>query len=355
MTLAELDKNFAFKGITEKNLDWYDRYAPVFDWDGVADLEHFHRLDAAKRDRLPEGILEGYPSTGIRVRFTTDATVIALKAVLWIAADMPHMARTGSHGFDLFMSEQGQPLTFAQYFPTEEDHTLVSGQYLVPGEKKMRTFEINFPLYNGVLEFSLGFSAGAAFGTPAPYSLKDPVVYYGSSITQGACASRPCNCYTQMLTNHFNLRQINLGFSGRAKGEPVMARYIASLPMSVFVMDYDHNADTPEDLAATHEDFFHIVRAANPVLPIILISRPNTDRDPADACARFEVIARTYRNAVAAGDKHVYLVDGRRLFDGDMRVACTVDSCHPSDLGFFRMYEGVRPVMERALEEAEND
>lgn len=355
MTLAELDKNFAFKGITEKNLDWYDRYAPVFDWDGVADLDNFHRLNAADREKLPEGILQGYPSTGIRVRFATDASVIALKAVLWIRADMAHMARTGSHGFDLFMADEGQPLQFAQYFPTEEDHTLVSGQFIVPGEKKMRQFEINFPLYNGVLEFSLGFSAGASFGEPAAYALDKPVVYYGSSITQGACASRPCNCYTQMLTNHFNLRQINLGFSGRAKGEPVMAEYIAALPMSVFVMDYDHNADTVADLAATHEAFFKTVRAAQPKLPIVLVSRPNTDKDPADSDERFSVIARTYLNARAAGDKHVYLVDGRRLFDGDMRVACTVDSCHPSDLGFYRMYEGIKPVMAQAILEAEND
>ena len=346
MKLEELDKNFAFKGITAENLVWYDRYCPDFVWDGVGDLEHFHRIAAADLDRLPYGIREGYPSTGIRLRFCTDSRAVAVKAVLWLEADMNNMPRTGSHGFDLYEDDSGrgaaggQPVKFAQMFAPAEDHRLVAGEYRC-AEPGFHQYELSFPLYNGVLEFALGLEAGARFAPAAPFASEKPIVFYGSSITQGACASRPSHCYTSMVARRFNLRQINLGFSGRAKGEPEMARYIADLPMEVFVMDYDHNADTPEDLAATHEPFFRTVRAAQPELPIILVTRPNTDRDPADADLRFAVVEATYRHAREAGDSKVWLVDGRRMFDGEFRDNCTVDGCHPTDLGFYRMYQAV--------------
>lgn len=383
MKLEELDKNFAFRGITAENLVWYDRYCPDFVWDGVGDLEHFHRIAAADLDRLPYGIREGYPSTGIRLRFCTDSHTVAVKAVLWLEADMNHMPRTGSHGFDLyaddpgrgaaagfgldvagvsadsrpadFSARAGQPVKFVQMFAPAEDHRLVAGEYRrdcadsCRSEPGFRQYELSFPLYNGVLEFALGLEEGARFAPAAPFASEKPIVFYGSSITQGACASRPSHCYTSMVARRFDLRQINLGFSGRAKGEPEMARYIADLPMEVFVMDYDHNADTAEDLAATHESFFRTVRAAQPELPIILVTRPNTDRDPADADRRFAVVEATYRHAREAGDSKVWLVDGRRMFDGEFRDNCTVDGCHPTDLGFFRMYQGVAEKVEEAL------
>lgn len=361
MTLAELDKNMAFKGITSQNLRWYDRHTPEFSFDGCNDLENFHRINMEKDlPKMPEGIQYGYRSTGITLRFRTNATTIALKSVLWIAPSMPIMPLAGSHGFDLYLAdapEEGAVSALPRYRfpirPEPNEPTAVGGEYKLreldhPGT--WHDVEIGFPLYNGVLEFELGLNPEASLLPPSRLAKELPVVFYGSSITQGAAASRPGNCYTTMLARTLRLPQINLGFSGRAKGEPEMAAYIASLSMCAFVMDYDHNADTPSDLEATHEPFFKIVRKAQPNLPIILISRPNSDMDPADADKRFAIIEKTYKNALAAGDKNVYLVDGRKFFEEDQRDSCTVDGAHPTDLGFYRMYHTIRPVLEKALQ-----
>ena len=152
--------------------------------------------------------------------------------------------------------------------------------------------------------------------------------------------------------------QINLGFSGSGRGEEAVAEAIASIPLSAFVMDYDHNAPSCEHLEATHEKFFRIIREKQPDLPIIIMSMcniyPEFDNAAyAENLKRMEIIRKTCKNAVKAGDKHVYFIDGRTLFGKTDRTACTVDGCHPNDLGFYRMYETVLPTLLKALKNAE--
>lgn len=370
MKLSELDKNFIFKGIESEDLEWFDRFTPAFSFDGCADLKHFWRLPVYEKDlRLPEGIINGYPSTGIRLRFRTDADRIAIRAKLMNKADMAIMARGGSHGFDLFVYEarpgdNGPVPHFAGNFRPADVWDEVSSEIKLPepqGPVCMRDVLINFPLYNGVNEFFVGLPKDAGIEPPRAFSYEKPLVFYGSSITQGAAATRPQNAYTHMLAMHFDAPMINLGFSGRAKGEPEMARYIASLPMSVFVMDYDHNAETAEDLRKTHGPFFDLVRAAQPDLPIVIVSRPNPDNNWKDADERFEIIRTTYERARAAGDRRVWLVDGRRMFgalpgeegfDALEREAATADGAHPTDLGFYRMYRALVGAVGEALQSA---
>ena len=118
--------------------------------------------------------------------------------------------------------------------------------------------------------------------------------------------------------------------------------------MTVFVYDYDYNAPSPEHLQATHEPFFQIIRKAHPHLPVIMISKCNNNIPESDGPRR-EIIRRTYLNAVEAGDENVYFIDGLTLFGKEDQDACTVDGCHPNDLGFYRMYKTILPVLRRAL------
>ena len=142
---------------------------------------------------------------------------------------------------------------------------------------------------------------------------------------------------------------VNLGFSGNAKGEAEMANLIATLQMSAFVMDYDHNAPDVEHLEKTHETFFNIIRKAQPELPVIFLSKPDFDKNPDINALRREVIYNTYISALNNNDKHVYFVDGQTLFGEKDRDACTVDGCHPNDLGFMRMAEKIYPVLKHAV------
>ena len=213
----------------------------------------------------------------------------------------------------------------------------------------MRHYALYLPLYNGLEEFMLGFGPKAKIEAGRKPRLEKPLLFYGSSITQGGCASKVGSCYGTILARRLDAAQVNLGFSGNGKGEENMARYIASIPMSAFILDYDHNAPSAEHLLATHERFYQIVRAAQPDLPIVMVSMPDFDRDPETAAARRAVIVRTYARALEAGDRRVFYVDGQSLFGDTDRDMCTVNGCHPNDLGFLRMADRLEPVLRCAL------
>ena len=172
------------------------------------------------------------------------------------------------------------------------------------------------------------------------------MVFYGSSITQGGCASRPGNSYESMVSAALQADHINLGFSGNAKAEEEMAQYIKSLDMSVFVYDYDHNAPTLRHLEDTHQKMFLTIRESNPELPIVILSRPKYQLTETEQ-KRLAIVKRTYDEAIAAGDQHTHMIDGPTL----MRYAKndgTVDIHHPNDLGFHSMAKVLIPQL-RAL------
>lgn len=201
----------------------------------------------------------------------------------------------------------------------------------------MADYTINFPLYDGVKELYIALKKGAVILEPTPYSHSVPVVYYGSSITQGGCASRPGNSYEAIISRRLDVDYRNLGFSGSGKAEDLMAQYLADLEMSIFVCDYDYNAPDVEYLEKTHLPLYRAVRSKQPNVPIIFVSAPDILMDPETFVPRREVIRRTYTIALEEGDRNVYFIDGAELFDGDDWDSCTVDGCHPNDLGFYRM------------------
>ncbi|MBR5543783.1 MAG: SGNH/GDSL hydrolase family protein [Oscillospiraceae bacterium] len=313
--------------------------------------------------RLPDDIAEGtskgvqrlaFDTSGGRVRFSTDSEYIAINAAMSSASHFPHMPMTGSSGFDLYVSKNGHDV-YAGTFPPPATMTKGYTSIFHFGHREMREITINFPLYNVVDKLSVGVSEDAKVTKHSPYTFEKPIVFYGSSITQGGCASRPGNAYPAFISQKLDCDFINLGFSGVARAEETIMNYIASLPMSVFVYDYDHNAPTLEHLVETHERGYKIVREKNPSLPIIFVSAPRGDayskRENHDITfkKRRAVVFETYSKAFNAGDENVYFVDGASLYDGEFPLSCTVDGTHPNDLGFLRMATSIGKVCERVI------
>lgn len=284
-------------------------------------------------------------TAGGRVRFQTDSPYIAIHAKMPYICKMPHFALTGSAGFDLYEGYD-QPKYVQTFVPPVQMEDGYEGIREFP-EGKMREITINFPLYSAISELYIGLSEKAVILPPKPYRVEKPVVYYGSSITQGGCASRPGNSYQSIVSRRLNCNYINLGFSGNAKAEDEIAEYIAGLDMSVFVYDYDHNAPTIEHLEKTHERMFRIIRKANPDLPIVMMSRPKCYLTQSEE-RRLEIIRTTYQHAKESGDENVYLIDNRMLTELCGNEG-TVDNCHPNDFGFAAMAKAVGDVLEKLL------
>lgn len=191
----------------------------------------------------------------------------------------------------------------------------------------------------------------ATIEPPTPYKYSKPMLFYGSSITEGGIACNVCNGYNALISRHLDADYYNLGFSGNAKGEIEMADYINTIDMSVFIYDYDHNAPTVEHLSATHEPFFKRIREKNPTLPIVMMTRPFAVYGE-DEIKRREVVRKTYENAISQGDKNVYFINGEDFFKNDPdREVCFIDTIHPNDLGFYKMALIIEPIIKKILED----
>jgi hypothetical protein len=254
---------------------------------------------------------------------------------------MSHFTLCGVAGFDLYVDGSHVNCYRPPYEMTDQYESVIdvgSGMHEVT---------ISMPLYSNVREIFVGLSESAVVEEATPYRNEKPVVYYGSSITQGGCASRAGTTYQDFISRELNIDYLNLGFSGGAKGEDAMIKYVSELDMSLFVYDYDHNAPSCEHLEKTHEKMFLAIREAHPELPIIIMSMPNAILNNTQK-QRLAIIKRTYDNAVARGDRNVYLITGPELMqyvgnDG------TVDNTHPTDLGFWSMGKTISAVMKDLL------
>lgn len=319
----------------------------------------------APYDRLPakaEGVVRSpvwglsRNSAGLCTRFVTDATTI--KARWTLISDrlaMPHMPATGVSGVDLYVkADNGQWrwLSIGQPNAKETTSVLVSG---IPAGK--REFLLYLPLYNGVSSVEIGIPEESTLAKGPAYDEHHakPLLFYGTSITQGGCASRPGMVHTAILGRKFARPVINLGFSGNGKMEPEMATLIAELDPAVFVMDCLPNM-TPAEVAERVEPFVKTLRQARPVTPILLVEDRNYTNGflvTAQAVRNRDSQAnlrQVYERLRGAGVEGIHYLPATHLLGDDNEG--TVDNSHPTDLGFMRQAdafaEALRPILQTA-------
>lgn len=310
----------------------------------------FYRLPIDMLEKMPQYDRLGRRAVGGRVRFATDSTKLYVKITLACTREDINIPLSGSAGADIYLGSGRESRYLGYVAPDRHSPDEISAEKTFDLSGEMQTVTINLPRNDHLLAMEVGVCSGAALTEAPEYAIAAPIVFYGSSITEGGCAPRAGCAYTSAVCRWLDADYVNFGFSGGAKGEEVFARFIASLPaMSAFVLDYDHNAPSVEHLAATHAAFFGIVRKAWPELPIVMMSRPDADKYPDDGARRRDVVRATYSAAVAAGDKRVWFLDGGEFFGTEGRMECTVDGTHPNALGFMRMAERLYPLLSDIL------
>lgn len=339
MNISQVDRNFAVQtSLNIDNIKFYNIQEAPFSVYGVFfENGQYRRLPEQVAKSVSQAVYTLHTHTaGGRVKFITNSRFVAIHAAMPTIGKMPHFALTGSAGFDLYVGKKEEYCaSFIPPFNISDGYESV----IRFGDSAEREITINFPLYSSVADLYIGLDENAVLKKAPGYKHKKPIVFYGSSITQGGCASRPGNAYESIVSRALQTDYINLGFSGNAKAEDAIAQYIKHLDMSVFVYDYDHNAPTLQHLEDTHQKMFLTIRENHPDLPILLLSRPKYSLDEAEK-QRLAVIRKTYADAVAAGDQNTYFIDGPTLMKY-ARNDGTVDGCHPNDLGFHSMAKGL--------------
>lgn len=313
----------------------------------------YYRLDASKKSTYPSNVSTLATNTsGVTVRFRTNASYITLNATLRNAkTTYQHFTDRGAFGFDVYVGTGTNRVYCGQSLMTNAS-SLKGEKVTLPGGYQEVT--INLPLYAGVSSLQIGFPKDAVIAPPTSRTY-GTICFYGSSITQGGCASRPGNSYSNIICRMLNADNMNLGFSGSAKGEQSIAQYIASADIAAFVMDYDHN-HTVEGLRETHYAFYETVRKAHPDIPIIMVTRPvYLEKQTADQLERRTIIKNSYNQAVKNGDENVYFIDGNDFFPKEMPDLYTIDMTHPNDLGMYYMAKTIFATLKPALEKSYPD
>lgn len=346
MDITKYDKNFKVDTTIDKSdIKFYNaEEAPMRLYGVFREGNGFVRLPGEIASATSEGVAAlNNHSAGGRVRFCTDSPYVAVHADMGEAM-LGSSERT--RGFDIYVRENGKE-AFAGLFRSDAGNVNGIFENVIDfGSKEMREITINFPLYRQTKELYIGLSDTATVTAHPDYTYEKPIVYYGSSITQGGCASRAGLSYQGIISREIDTNFVNLGFSGSAKGEDAIREYMKNLDMSIFVLDYDFNAPTPEHLEKTHLPIYKAIREAQPTLPIIMASRPNP-RIPDDD-KREKIIHATYEYAIGNGDKNVYFISGKDL----MKISGndgTADGVHPNDFGFYSMAQGFLPIIKEIL------
>lgn len=346
--ISKLDENFKIQtSYGRSDIDFYNVLEePMTVYGVIHENGQFLRMPSAVSEKVSNGVFElSRHTSGGRVCFKTDSDFIAIDALTCGIYILPTMGMLGSSGFDVYVRENGKQSYCGAFMPSVKKEPHIQNIINFP-DRKMREVIVNFPLYCGVRELSIGVLQGSRMEKWSGYSRSVPMVLYGSSITQGGCANAPGTCYASLLSKRFDIDYINLGFSGNGKGEKAIFEYIADLDMSLFIYDYDYNAPTPEHLKETHFAGYEIVRKKHPDVPIIMASRPNFGSPTGNSLERRNIIAESFERAKALGDKNVYFADGQKHFADLYADGGTVDGCHPNDYGFRIMAKVFGDIME---------
>lgn len=322
---------------------------PCYEQDGK-----LFRLDYSKRSQYNSNLLNlAWNTSGGKIRFRTNSSQITVNVEVnntYFGYD--HMTLKGLAGIDVYVGTgtDRRWVNTAGLSGVSASNPKYSTTFVIGNGSDYQEVTIELPLYAGVKSISIGVKSGSQICEATPYTYEKPVVFYGSSITQGGCASRPGTCFTNLLSRALDFNLVNLGFSGSAHGELYMAEYIGNMDMSAFVMDYDHNAIDPQELKKTHYAFYQKVRELNPDVPIIFITKSDVAISDSDTnYVRREIIKQTYNKAIEAGDKNVYFISGEMIYGDTYRDFFMVDGCHPNDAGMLKIAETIYPVLKEIL------
>jgi lysophospholipase L1-like esterase len=348
----KLDENMSLKEIDAEGIAWYDpREKPFgltgFEWIKKDNVYRRLPIDPDWEIRQAVDQLANHTAGG-QVRFRTDSKRVLIRVELRERSGMYHMPATGQSGFDIYLMDSGiQRYVKTTRFP--HDTVRYQVELFNDDENQMRTFTLNFPLYNGVNSLLIGLEERSAPQAPPPFTMPGKIVIYGTSITQGGCVSRPGMAYSNILSRKLDVQFVNLGFSGNGRGESELAHLINQIADTrLIILDYEANAN--ETITKTIGPFVEILREEHPETPILIMSKiryasasagsPDYDRLIHNRDFQKNLVEERRTN----GDKNIYFLDGSTVL-GDDYFECTVDGVHPTDLGSFRIAEALYPVI----------
>lgn len=332
------------------DIQWHNGATFGVEGAGWADPQTpYNRFPAKAQGTVPQSVWDlSQQSAGLCIRFITNSNKVMVRWSLTGAnLAMPHMPATGVSGVDLYRREQDGSWFFVKNGRPEKQADNEMTAYLPGGKEGNRECLLYLPLYNGVKKLEIGIPAGKMIdNAPArPEAKRDPIVYYGTSIAQGGCASRPGMAFTAIIGRALDRPVINLGFSGSGRMESAVSDLLAELHPRIYVIDclWNMGGLKDDEFAERVKTLISTIRKTNPTTPILFVGQSQIQIDsPPPAYEKLQE-----QIALEQHDPNIHVLPGHDLmgFDGEG----TVDGCHPNDLGMMRQAQVLIPVLEKLV------
>lgn len=320
-------------------IKYYGKESFLIEGTGVAESEKespYDRLPLSSKGKVRKAVWDlSKNSAGLTVRFLSNSPSINVKWGILNDTKFNHMAATGIKGVDLYCKVDGKWVYVNTGRPTGIENQAALLSSLAPGEHE---FKIYLPLYDGTTHLEVGIDSSSYIKKPAPET-QLPIVFYGTSILQGGCASRPGMAFTNIISRKLNVDCYNFGFSGNGKMDPPVADAISGIKASFYVIDCLPNM-TPQQVTDSVMPLAKAIRVKNPSTPIVFVENIEYARIPFEASVKKsfddknQALKTEFDKLKKEGMKEIYYIKSTNAIGDDNEG--TVDGTHMTDLGFMR-------------------
>lgn len=327
------------ESVKKASIQYFNKDYFLIEGTAVADSlkeSPYDRMPASYKEKLRPPVWDlSKSSAGITVRFRSNSTTIHAKWELLNNFNMNHMAATGIKGLDLYTRNKNNWRYVNTARPTAKKNEvmLINNMTAV-----MREYKFFLPLYDGIVQLEIGIDSSAVMKKPAPANQK-PVVFYGTSITQGGCASRPGMVYTSIISRKLDRECINFGFSGNGRMEKPVAELMAATDALFYVIDCVPNMSL-EQMNTNPDSLVAIIRHKRPATPIVFVESIMYAKTFLDDKLKTEIeeknaaLKNQYKKLLGKGYRNIFYIESKQALGDDHEA--TVDGVHFTDLGFMR-------------------
>jgi len=323
----------------EENIKYYGKEYFLIEGTSIPETEKespYDRLPVSYKGKVRPPVWDlSKNSAGISIRFLSNSTLIKVKWKLLNDSKMNHMAETGIKGIDLYSKVNGSWKYVNTGRPTAKENEALLVSTL---PSAMREYRLFLPLYDGVTLLEVGLDSLSRIEKPAAGKYP-PIVFYGTSITQGGCASRPGMAYSNIISRKLGVDCVNFGFSGNGRMEAPIVEVMAAMQASFYVIDCVPNM-SKEEVEKNVAPLVETIRAKHPKTPIVFVENVKytlsffEEKVDNDINEKNNALRTEYDKLVRKGIGNLVYIDNKGAVGDDNEFA--VDGVHFTDLGFMR-------------------
>tara|TARA_A100001015_G_C15020414_1_gene727701 strand:- start:1604 stop:2593 length:990 start_codon:yes stop_codon:yes gene_type:complete len=305
----------------------------------------FQRLPSKYKNKIRKEVWSlSENNAGINIHLSTNSKILKLEWSVKLDFKMNHMTDTGVKGLDIYECIDNKWCYNSTGLPIGSNN-----EHLIKFKNtKRKILCIYLPLYDTVTKLNIGIddSSNLTF-------LKNknkPIVFYGTSITQGGCASRPGMAHTNILSRKTNDPIINLGFSGNGHLEESIGRILREINARCFVIDCLPNVNTSQ----IKSNVIPLVKSIRNIekgyqCPIIFLEQPiiHDQYIDEDVVYKNRILLQQIKECDKLGLRDIHLIDQNGSLGSDNET--TVDGIHYNDIGFLRyanhIYKSLKKII----------